>query len=204
MEVFRGKFSAYLKQALKGGELRLPEDLPPLRLERLLKRLKRVKWNVRVSTRYLHGEGMVKYLACYVRGGPLKNSQLLQVSTTHVTYRYYDHEGGTFTELTVTAAEFIRRSLAHVPEHRRQGVRSFGLYAHTKGAVLTLARTSHGQPPVERPVFLTWQAYYLRLTGTPDTSTCPQCGAPLVSRALLPRQVHDPPLPFFASRSLYA
>jgi hypothetical protein len=40
MEVFRGKFSAYLEQALKGGELRLPDELPPSRLERLLKKLK--------------------------------------------------------------------------------------------------------------------------------------------------------------------
>ncbi len=29
MEVFRGKFSAYLEQALKAGELRLPDELPP-------------------------------------------------------------------------------------------------------------------------------------------------------------------------------
>jgi hypothetical protein len=142
MEVFRGKFSAYLECALKAGELRLPDDLPPLRLERLLKRLKRVKWNIRVSARYLHGEGVAKYLARYVRGGPLKNSQILKVTETHVTYCYYDHERGTFTDLTVTAAEFIRWYLAHVPEHRRQVVRSFGLYAHTKAALLTLYRFS--------------------------------------------------------------
>lgn len=204
MEVFRGKFSAYLEQALKAGRLRLPEDLSPLRLERLLKKLKGLKWNVRVSARYLHGEGVVKYLARYVRGGPLKNAQILKVTETHVTYRYYDHEAGTFTELTVTHAEFIRRYLAHVPEHRRQGVRSFGLYAHTKAALLTLARTKHGQPPVERPVFLTWQAYHLHLTGQHDVFTCPTCGAPLVPRALLPRQVHDPPLSVIPSRSVHA
>jgi hypothetical protein len=204
MEVFRGKFLAYLRRAEEAGELRLPQGLPPVRLERLLKKLKRVKWNVRVSARYLHGEGVVKYLARYVRGGPLKNSQILQVTETHVTYRYYDHEAGTSTELTVTHAEFIRRYLAHVPEHRQQVVRSFGLYAHTKTESLNQARVGHAQPPVERPPFLAWQAYYLRLTGTPDASTCPQCGAPLVPRALLPRRVHDPPLPTLASSRLYA
>ena len=49
------------------------------------------------------------------------------------------------------------------------------------------------KPPLQRPVFLTWQAYYARLTGTPETSTCPECGAPLIPRAILPRRVHDPP-----------
>jgi Putative transposase. len=204
MAVFRGKFLAYLRRAEEADELRLPQDLPPVRLKRLLKKLKGLKWNVRVSARYLHGAGVVKYLARYVRGGPLKNSQILKVTDTQVTYRYYDHEAGTSTELTVSCAEFLRRYLAHVPEHRQQVVRSFGLYAHTKTAVLTLARASHDQPPVERPVFLTWQAYYARLTGTPERFTCPQCGAPLVPRAPLPRRVHDPPLPLFASRRLYA
>jgi hypothetical protein len=204
MEVFRGKFSAYLEQALKAGELRLPEDLSPLRLERLLKKLKGLQGNVRVSARYLHGAGVVKYLARYVRGGPLKTSQILKVTETHLTYRYYDHEAGTSTEITVTHAEFIRRYLAHVPEHRQQGVRSFGLYAHTKGAALALARVSHGQPPVERPPFLTWQAYYLRLTEKGEAFTCPACGAPLVPRVPIPRRVHDPPLPLFAPRSLYS
>ena len=43
MEGFRGKFLAYLRRAEEAGELRLPQGLPPVRLERLLKKLKRVK-----------------------------------------------------------------------------------------------------------------------------------------------------------------
>jgi hypothetical protein len=84
-------------------------------------------------------------------------------------------------------------------------VRSFGLYAHTQTEPLNQARIGHAQPPVERPPFLTWQAYYLRLTGTLERFTCPECGAALVPRTILPQAVHDPPvLGAVPSRGLYA
>jgi hypothetical protein len=76
MEVFRGTLLDYLRRAEEAGELCLPEDLSPMKMERLWGKLKGLQCNVRVGSRYLHGEG------------PLKNSQILQVTATQVTYRY--------------------------------------------------------------------------------------------------------------------
>jgi hypothetical protein len=205
MALFRGKFLAYLRQAWDSKALRLPETWTAVSFDRLLNRLSHIKWNVHLRERYPHGEGVVKYLARYVRGGPLRNTQIRQVTETHVTYRFKDSaNNGQLADLTVSSEEFTRRYLQHIPAPRQQVVRSFGLYASTKTDALNAARACQGQAPLQRPVFLTWQAYYARLTGTQETSTCPKCGAPLVPRAILSRRVHDPPAPGFASRSLHA
>jgi hypothetical protein len=89
----------------------------------------------------------------------------------------------------------------HLPPHQRKAAWAL---IHCRTAALGGHIQACPEGHMERPGFLTWQAYYLRLTGTLHASTCPQCGAPLVPRALLPRRVHDPPLPTLASRSLYA
>jgi hypothetical protein len=96
-----------------------------------------------------------------VRGGPLKNTQLREVTPTHVIYRFKAHaDAGQPTDLTVSGEEFIRRYLSHVPSHRQRVVRSYGLYASTKTEAFNAARACQGQAPLQRPVFLTWQAYY--------------------------------------------
>jgi len=197
MALFRGKFLAAVRQALEAEQLRLPETAP--RLLNLLNKLGRKQWNVHLRERYPHGEGVVKYLARYVRGGPLKNTQICQVTDTQVTYRYSAHEdhpeGGKrrVTELTLTHAEFIRRYSQHIPEPRRQLIRRYGLYAHTQGERLTQARAQWGQPPLQRPAFLDWQSYYLQVTGHREATVCPVCGQPLQAQERVARRAHDPP-----------
>ena len=88
---FRGKLLDAVRQALDRGELRVPADSSRERLRSLLNRLGRKKWNVRICARYDHGEGVAAYLARYLKGGPLKNTQLLEVSETRVAFRYRPH-----------------------------------------------------------------------------------------------------------------
>lgn len=199
MALFRGKLLARLAQMLEGGRLRLVAGETAQRLRNLLNKLGRKKWNVHLRERYSAGVGVVKYLARYVRGGPLKNTQIQAVSPTQVTYRYYAHADnpeGTKrrpTELTLTPAQFIARYSQHLPEPGRQVVRAYGLYAHTQGERLTQARALLGQPPAQRPVFLDWQSYYLRVTGHREATICPVCGQPLQAQERVARRAHDPP-----------
>lgn len=76
MGLFRGKLLAKLRTLSPSSTLTLPTDWTPQQLITLCNKLGRKKWNVNVRERYEHGGGVVKYLARYVRGGPLKNSQL--------------------------------------------------------------------------------------------------------------------------------
>lgn len=204
MALFRGKCLACLRKAEATGEIRLPSDWEGREFQRCLSKLYRTKWNVHLQTRYPHGEGVVKYLARYVRGGALKNGQIRRITDEGITYRFYAHGEGRPTEMTLAPAAFLRRYLQHVPAHRRCVVRSFGIYAHTKTARLDTARAVHHQPPFERPAFLLWQAYSLRLSGTDDAYTCPTCGRPLLARTAFPRRAKDPPRAPASLQTAYA
>jgi hypothetical protein len=82
MPKFRGKLLALIRQAAATERLVLPAELTPQRLKNRLNQLGRKKWNVRIQTRYAHGAGVATYLARYLRGGPIRNSQLTVQTTT--------------------------------------------------------------------------------------------------------------------------
>lgn len=91
MLLFRGKFLAALRRAAERHALRLPPDLTRARFTALLNRLGRKKCNVHIRARYAHGQGVAAYLARYLKGGPLKNSQLLSAAGERVRFRYWPH-----------------------------------------------------------------------------------------------------------------
>jgi hypothetical protein len=88
MAVFRGKLLAAIRRAVRQGQLQLPEGLRPQPCENLLNKLGRQKWNVHIRERYPHGEGVLIYLARYVRGGPLANQRLVSCAQGEVRFRY--------------------------------------------------------------------------------------------------------------------
>jgi len=73
-----------LRRALEADQLHLPEG--EQRLLNLLNKLGRKKWNVHLRERYPHGEGVVKYLARYVRGGPLKKGTVKLTVSVVIDY----------------------------------------------------------------------------------------------------------------------
>jgi len=194
MAKFRGKFLAGLRRDILQGKLKLPRDTSTERACSLLNRLGRKKWNVRLCERYAHGEGVVRYLARYVRGGPLNNSQLTAADEKKVTYRYFAHaDGGTQPRhMTLAPGAFMRRYLQHVPEPGRHTVRAYGLYAQRKTAALNTARARFQQAPVAATEPLTWQHYWQRLHPQAGVHSCPVCGVQLISgRTIQP--VRGPP-----------
>ena len=117
MIVFRGKLRAELLQALSRDQLRLPPDLTAAQLRGQLNRLGRQTLNVKILERYEHGAGVVRYLARYLRGGPLANGRLLSVSDRQVRFRARRSNGDACDgEVRLTLPEFFRRLLQHVPK----------------------------------------------------------------------------------------
>ena len=199
MLLFRGKFLDALRQALERGSLRVPADSSRERLRSLLNRLGRKKWNVHIRARYAHGEGVAAYLARYLKGGPLKNTQLLEVSETRVAFRYRPHRddddaGEEYAVMTLTPEAFLDRYLAHICVPRLQTVRGYGLYGPHQRERLDHARASLGQAPVEEPKPITAPQFLARFRDNPDTGRCPQCGALLVFTSLLVHVTGPPPL----------
>jgi hypothetical protein len=133
--LFRGKFIGGLRRMQERGELTLPGEMREQAFVNLLNRLghrKKTRWNVHIRERYAHGEGVATYVARYMRGGALKNRQLVGFDGERVTFAYRDHRdaasGGASTRrMTMPVEAFMRRVLQHVVPVRTQVVRFYGL-----------------------------------------------------------------------------
>ena len=151
----------------------------------------RQQWNIRIAERYPHGRGVMKYLARYVRGGPIKDHRLLSFDGQQVTFRYGNHreldEQGQprQQELTLTVAEFLRRWSEHVPLPGVHTVRAWGLYASTQRP--KLARCREELPEKET----TWEkpkAAQERSLHNHPWEQCPVCQQPMIPVKCYPEQ----------------
>ncbi len=127
--LFRGKLQAYIKDAFIAGELRLPADMAPVEFFKLHKGLYKKEWSIRIQEQYAHGQGIMLYLARYMKGGPINPKQLSSCTDKQISFRYQDHRDGKKKQLKLKLNEFIRRILWHVPEVGVHTVRHYGLYA---------------------------------------------------------------------------
>jgi hypothetical protein len=198
MLLFRGKFLAAVRKSVERQRLRLPPDTSRERLGSLLNRLGRKKWNVHIRARYAHGQGVAAYLARYLKGGPLKNTQLLAADEA-VSFRYRPHSdeddaGGEAITLNLSAEAFLSRYLAHIPVPRLQAVRGYGLYGQRQSTRLNAARATLGQPTVEEPPTLRVEDFLAHFKHTLEPASCPRCGAPLLFSSPIGRAT-GPPAP---------
>ena len=198
MLLFRGKFLAALRQAIERARLRLPPDCSRERITSLLNRLGRKKWNVHIRARYAHGQGVAAYLARYLKGGPLKNTQLLSVEPGCVRFRYRPHRdeddaSGAFVVMTLEPAAFLARYLTHLPQPGLQTVRGYGLYGQRAGTRLDQARAALDQPPVIEPEPLAVEEFLARFKRTPAADRCARCGARLRFVSLIAHGSAPPP-----------
>lgn len=195
MLAFRGRFCALLHRALESGALRAPRG-DVTQWQRTIARTQSKKWNVRIERRYDHAQGLAVYLARYLRGGPIRNSQV-RLKDGRVEMHYYDHrlnpEGARTTRSTTRFAvkDFFQRYLQHVPDKRRHVVRAYGLYAPRAVERLNRARQRHHQAPVTDLKPLEWEAFMSAKTGE-NYRQCPQCHRDLECSALPPRQGAPP------------
>ena len=181
-KLFRGKILARIRKALRAGKLTLPGEMSPRQLENLLNKLGRRKWNVRLQERYTHGNGVLTYIARYLRGGPISNKRIISCKDGEVTFNYGREKRAL---MTLPIDRFIGRFLQHVPQPRAVYVRYYGLYHSVRKEDLALCRKMIGQPPVEEPEFLDWQTYCAgHVNDHPEL--CPICGKRLVLTRLLP------------------
>jgi len=197
MLVFRGKFLDSIRKALERGALHVPADASRQRLHTLFNRLGRKKWNVHIRARYAHGAGVAAYLARYLKGGPLKNTQLAELTDQHVAFRYRPHrdedDAGEATRvMTLAAHAFLTRYLAHLPVPRLQTIRGYGLYGPRQALALDQARACLGQPAVEEPTPLSATQFISRFAGSDDTGRCPRCGALLTFTSILRYETGPP------------
>jgi hypothetical protein len=144
--LFRGKVLGAIEELWLTGQLQHPPHWAAEGVRQVLIEAARQKWNLRIAERYPHGRGVVKYLARYVRGGPIKDQRLLSFDGEQVTFRYGNHRERDGhgkpqqQELTLSVAEFLHRWSEQVPLPGMHTVRAWGLYASTQRRRLEACR----------------------------------------------------------------
>src|SRR5918992_811071 len=197
MAVFRGKLLAAIRQGVVQGTLQLPAGQRRQQVENRLNQLGRVKWNVHIRERYPYGQGVLVYLARYLRGGPIANRRLLAADGQQVVFRYTERAKGPggqagLRTMRLPLEQFLGRWWLHVPPPRAVLVRGWGPYAHTQGTPPAMCRQQLGQGPVEVPRPWDWQSACAEW-GEAHPACCAVCGQRLVCTTLIPRAGVPPP-----------
>ena len=135
--VFRGKFTAELKQLLLQGKLEfhgsLKELAAPERFQRFLRQLFSKDWVVYAKPPFGRAEHVLQYLARYTHRVAISNHRLVSFKDDHVSFRWKDYAAGSKQKImTISADEFLRRFLIHVLPKGLVRIRHFGLFANRK------------------------------------------------------------------------
>jgi len=144
--LFRGKVLGAIEELWLTGRLVVPPPFEDDSVRQVLVEAARQKWNIRIAERYRHGRGGVKYLARYVRGGPIKDQRFMRFDGAHVTFRAgrpqdpEERDQPRPPTVTLTVTEFLTRWSAHVPLPGVHMVRAWGLYASRQGRKLEQGR----------------------------------------------------------------
>jgi hypothetical protein len=181
--LFRGKFLAALSRLLATGELRLPPTVSAECAQNLINCLGRVNWHVWLCQRYDHGQGVLVYLARYLRGGPLRNSQIVSATHDRIVTRYKPH-GAASTTISLDPDAWLRRYLEHAPITGQHSLRRYGLYATAARNQRKLALNLVPPAPDHEP-----RHFAIHPKPTP---CCPRCAQPLRFAMRLPPQRSPP------------
>ena len=178
---FRGRFLAGLQQLHERGELRFPGRLevlaPAPAFADWLAPLHGKDWVVYSQPPFGGPEKVLEYLSRYTHRVAISNRRLRDIADDRVTFTYRDRrDGNQVKELSVRAAEFLRRFLLHVTPPGLCRMRHYGYLSNRcKQQQLPRCRALLGVPAelppqaAPSPVVL-----LLRLTGV-DVTRCPQC-----------------------------
>ena len=173
-KVFRGKFTASLKNAFRRGALQFPGTLQAIGTDKafraFLRTLFRKNWVVYAKPPFRGPEHLLQYLARYTHRVAISNHRIVNVADGQVTFRWTDYaHGSKQRKMTISANEFLRRFLLHVLPKGFIRIRFYGFLApRYRGALLPLCRRLLGDDP--RP----------RLQAPPTALwRCPRCGGPM-------------------------
>jgi hypothetical protein len=156
--VFRGKFTAALKQLLLQHQLQFHGSLQdlarPERFRQFLRQLFSKEWVVYAKPPFGGAEHVLNYLARYTHRVAISNHRLVSFKQDQVSFRWKDYAaGGKQKVMTVSTDEFLRRFLIHVLPKGLVRIRHFGLFANRRRAASLLrcrevlgARSSPQQP----------------------------------------------------------
>ena len=176
MMIFRGKYLSAVKAALEADELVVPSNECKQQAINLCNKLGRKDWVVHCVKAYEHGHGVAKYLARYIRGGAIKNSQIIHIGKHHIRIRYKSHQTQQTEYLNLNHDEFMQRLLSHIAIPKKSHYQLVGLYHGKCRNKLNKARSGLGQSEVDVIEVFNWERF---MEKQGNLAYCEQCGKPL-------------------------
>jgi hypothetical protein len=188
MRVFRGKFLDYIHKAIVKGMITLPPRMTSTQWKSLRRALYKKDWSVHIRARH-DGQGILLYLARYIRGGAISNRRIGSFTDDTVTFTYKNSDRSKKERMTLSTDRFIQRYLLHVPHPFTKVVRYYGLYAPSAHEELTYCRSLFNQDALQQPEPVDWQSYCEK-KGDDHPERCPVCGSRLIRVMDIPRTLH--------------
>jgi hypothetical protein len=181
--VFREKYLTGVQRAWAAGRLLFPDQLAALTeaaaFTEFLQPVAAKDWVVYAQRPWAGPEQVLDYLSRYTHRVAISNHRLRRLDDGRVTFDYRDRrDHDRVKQLTLPAAEFIRRFLLHVVPKAFSRIRHYGFLASRhKEERLARCRELLGQPLEAVPELPRDScALLLHLTGI-DVTRCPCCGA---------------------------
>lgn len=186
MKLFRKQYTNGLHNLLYSGQIKLPKGKTYKKYHQIVREQANNKWNVHIREKYLYGEGVIKYLGRYVKGGAISDKRIVKTTDENIWIQYSDNkDGGKKKIMKLSCEEFIRRFLLHIPKKGMKVVRHYGIYSSNSKEVLNKIREKFGQGEVEE-VKVDW-VEYCEKAGITNVNRCPVCGAELkIAERVLP------------------
>ena len=180
-KVFREKYLDALQAVKDRGELSLsgqPELATEAGWQRLLAKLRAHPWVVYAKRPFAKPQHLLRYLGRYVNRIAIANHRIQSIEGGYITFTYLDYrekEEPMERTMRLSAVEFIRRFLAHIPPPGFRRVRYYGFLANSqRKEKLTRCRALLGLASPEQPYIPDLDAF-LEHQGI-DSSLCPRCG----------------------------
>jgi len=130
--LFRGILCSLLEKAIMNNTLKLPDDCS--NFNQIKAQLYKTPWNVYAKKPFGGVDKVVEYLGRYTHRVAISNNRLVADSDGRITFRCKDHKTGMFTkQITLDAAEFVRRFMQHILPCGFYKIRYFGIMALCTG-----------------------------------------------------------------------
>jgi hypothetical protein len=153
------------------------------------------KWNVYCKPAPQEPDKVLQYLGRYVHRVAISNSRIISIDDGRVCFRYQKSSSRRWRTTTLSAMEFIRRYLQHVPPKGFHKVRYYGLLAVAHRERLHRLQSDLRADAPTGPIAETPVDHALPVVrSTPKGRPCPICGQrTLVVIGCIPCRQRPPP-----------
>lgn len=195
-DLFKKKFLYYLKRSYKKGEIKFEGMIKTIGsvtvFNELIDKLYSKKWITYCKQPFGGAEQVINYLGRYTHRVAISNHRIKSIEAAKVTFSYKDYRNGNQTkEMTLEAAEFIRRFLLHILPDNFYKIRYYGILS-SRNKKTKLARSRKILAVKENReeqtgALKSWKEILYELTGI-DVTQCPECreGKMILVERLMP------------------